>query len=287
MKKTVLLITFVLSFAVPLAFAAGAGEETAANSNGASEAKAAFGRGLTAYRAENYDQAIAEYTEAIRLDPSYSDAYINRGNAYSRKGDYDRAIADYDQAISLNPNDGIAYYNRGLAYFRKDDYDKAIVDYTEAIRLDPSMASAYNNRGNAYRQKGDNNRAIADYEAALRIDPNHTAAKNSLERIRSSTTAQIPAQSSQIQQQPPVTNNSLNGTTWRGNDGSVLNFINNSNFTVTVGRRTVGKGSYVISGNTVTMVLDDDGPVLTGPLVGNTLILTDEEEGDRMRFTKQ
>jgi tetratricopeptide (TPR) repeat protein len=53
----------------------------------------------------DYDRAIADYSQAIRLDPKYAVAYINRGISYEAKGDNDRAIADYDQAIRLDPKD--------------------------------------------------------------------------------------------------------------------------------------------------------------------------------------
>ena len=62
------------------------------------------------------DRAIADYTEAIRLDPKYANAYSNRGVAYSDKGDKDRAIADFTEAIRLDPKYADAYNNRGFAY---------------------------------------------------------------------------------------------------------------------------------------------------------------------------
>jgi tetratricopeptide (TPR) repeat protein len=55
----------------------------------------------------DYDRAIADYTEAIRLDPGLALAYNNRGFAYSHKGDNDRAIADYDQAINVSVSYGL------------------------------------------------------------------------------------------------------------------------------------------------------------------------------------
>jgi tetratricopeptide (TPR) repeat protein len=139
-------------------------------------ARAYYNRGLAYYTQKDYSRAIADYTQAIRLDPNYAAAYMGRGNAYRGKGDNDRAIADYTQAIRLDPNYAKTYYNRGLAYYYKNDYDRAIADYTQAIRLDPNYAAAYYNRGNAYRGKGDNDRAIADYTQAIRLNPNYVAA---------------------------------------------------------------------------------------------------------------
>ncbi|MFZ1990264.1 MAG: tetratricopeptide repeat protein, partial [Alphaproteobacteria bacterium] len=89
--------------------------------------------------------------------------FYNRGIAYRDKGDYDRAIADYTQAIRLKPDYAKAFNNRGLAYYNKGDYDRAIADYTQAIRLKPDDADAFFNRGSAYDAKGDHDRAIADF----------------------------------------------------------------------------------------------------------------------------
>ena len=59
----------------------------------------------------------------------------NRANAHRVKGDNDRAIADYTDAIRLDPNFVTAYYNRGVTYRAKGDSDRAIADYTAAITL--------------------------------------------------------------------------------------------------------------------------------------------------------
>jgi tetratricopeptide (TPR) repeat protein len=123
------------------------------------------------YRQEgDNDRAIAEYDEAIRLDPDYTNAYTNRGNVWHDKGDYDRAIADYSAAIRLAPNDTAAFFNRGLTYAAKDDLERAIADLSETIRLAPNHARALYVRGVARHDRGDAAGGDADIAAAKAID---------------------------------------------------------------------------------------------------------------------
>lgn len=127
----------------------------------------------------DFDGAIAEYTEVIRLKPMRSvlvAAYSIRGTTYNAKGEYDLAIADFTEVIRLDPN-ATWYLGRGNAYRSKGEYDRAIADYTEAIRLNPDLATVGRlGRGNAYHAKGDYDRAIADFTEVIRLDPYLAAA---------------------------------------------------------------------------------------------------------------
>ena len=64
---------------------------------------------------EEYDKAIADFTEVIRLDPKAAHAYTGRGGAWSERAEYDKAIADFTEAIRLDPKDADAYTDRGEA----------------------------------------------------------------------------------------------------------------------------------------------------------------------------
>src|SRR5262249_35076918 len=133
-----------------------------------------------ACKGDDPDRSIAACTRIIQgrgeTAQRLANAHYNRGVAYKDKGDLDRAIADFTEAIRLNPRHVMALGNRGAAYSAKDDNDRAIADFNEAIRLDPNFADAYFNRGITYQDKGDLDRAIADYSEVIRLNPKFTQA---------------------------------------------------------------------------------------------------------------
>ena len=111
----------------------------------------------------NYDKAIADCSEAIRLEPESRRRRTTTGAMPTTvRANTTRRSPTYTEAIRLDPKLAMAYNNRGIAYDEKGEYDKAIADCSEAIRLDPKTAAAYSNRGLAYADKGDSDKAIAD-----------------------------------------------------------------------------------------------------------------------------
>jgi tetratricopeptide (TPR) repeat protein len=133
---------------------------------------------LYIYRAFEYythlnqnDRAIADYNQAIRLNPKSAITHRSRGNVYLRKKDYDRAIEDFSTAIRLDKKYVDAYISRGDLYHSRSEYDRAIADYSAVIRLDEKNALAFHNRGNSYHDSKDFDRAITDYSEAIRLDP--------------------------------------------------------------------------------------------------------------------
>ena len=115
----------------------------------------------------NYDNAIADYTEAIKINPNNTESYILRGSAFNDKGEKNNAIADYTKAIEIDQKSVRAYLARADFYFDEKDYDKAITDCTEAIKINPNNIESHILRGRAFKNKGENNNAIADYTKAI------------------------------------------------------------------------------------------------------------------------
>jgi len=137
------------------------------------EPRAYSSRGLLYAQLGRYDEAITDFSEAIRLNPQIVTWYTNRGLAYTKIGDYDRAIADYTQAIDINSQDADAYFNRASAYLDMGSYDRAIADYTQAIDLNPTYTDAYNSRGILFVHTDDYDRAIADFSQAILSNPQY------------------------------------------------------------------------------------------------------------------
>jgi tetratricopeptide (TPR) repeat protein len=133
-------------------------------------------RGESWSREGDFDRAIADLDEAIRLRPDNALAYHHRGNAWSSKGELGRALADYEVAISLDPNNPALYRDRGVMLRRHGEPDRALVDFDHAVRLGFSDAGAYNERGLVWYGKQRYERAIADFNQALKINPNLTSA---------------------------------------------------------------------------------------------------------------
>ncbi len=174
------------------------------------DANELFNRANELRRKGNYRAAIEEYSDAIRLEPKFMNAYTNRGLAYYNLGDRDRAFEDYSSAIKIDPNAkdaAIPYLNRaivwrtrgnaeqaladidnslrldpkyslalnlkGLLFSDRRDYDRAIAHFNDAIAIDPKFVLAYSNRGSAYAASRNPRRALDDFTSALRLDPTH------------------------------------------------------------------------------------------------------------------
>ena len=127
------------------------------------------GRGRIALRHGDWRRAIADFDEAIHLNPNRASLYRDRAEARRQNGDLELAIADYDEAIAHDPKLAAPYHQRGLALAATGDLDRAILSYNTAVRLAPSDARARLDRGLAFLARGQAAEARAVFEAALAL----------------------------------------------------------------------------------------------------------------------
>jgi tetratricopeptide (TPR) repeat protein len=134
-------------------------------------AEAFYRRGSIYWLRAEQDRAIADLTRAIELAPKQAPYFLYRGYARYAKGQFALAIKDYDEAIRLQPDNADAFLNRAIAHNGKSDYDRAITNSDQAIRLSRTSEATvgYNTRGDAHLHKGDFNAAIDDYDHALKL----------------------------------------------------------------------------------------------------------------------
>lgn len=93
--------------------------------------------------------------------------YSNRALGYMHQKQWDEAIADLSEALAIDGTNQFAFNSRGQCWSNKKNYDRAFADFDEALRLDPEFTGAYYNRGLAYQEMGDNQKAIVQYRLAL------------------------------------------------------------------------------------------------------------------------
>ncbi|MCX7068263.1 MAG: tetratricopeptide repeat protein [Methylococcales bacterium] len=133
---------------------------------------------------EMLERAVAEYSKAIELNPSFTDAYNHRGNCYMKlnaqayrnyqfyeglKSDYEFYLSDYKHYADTGAGN-----NHESFIYSKSCYERALYDYCKAIELNPRYADAYNNRKNFY------DLALADFNKAIELNPSFADAYNNL-----------------------------------------------------------------------------------------------------------
>ena len=138
-------------------------------------ALAFMGRGNLYGSLGKTDEALADYTSAIRANPESIDAYEKRGDLYYSMGKLELAEADYRKMIEIDPGSVNGYVGLGLTAELEGRHTDAIGCYDYAIKLDPGLSFAHSARANAYIALGEYEKASDDIITALAIDGDDTA----------------------------------------------------------------------------------------------------------------
>ena len=129
---------------------------------------------LKAHNDNRFEDAIAVYTRILELKPDKqicSLIYKHRGMANFAQSKYQDAVADFTDALNLDTKSyGIAYY-RGVVQSVLGHYSEAIDDFTMSLEINPYQEYCLFRRGQAFYHVGDYPQALADCEASLSMEP--------------------------------------------------------------------------------------------------------------------
>src|SRR5262249_33977689 len=103
-----------------------------------------FMRGLLRAERKSYDQAIADFTEALKLKPEHVRCLNSRATALAEEKEYDKALADLKRAMELDPAGDEPWYNRGKIFQDRGSYRAALGDFEKALELNPGISRYHN-----------------------------------------------------------------------------------------------------------------------------------------------
>jgi tetratricopeptide (TPR) repeat protein len=180
MKKS---FAFTLITALALCVSQASGAESKKNV----EANKLAREGAEAAKNQDWDKAVELLRKATAMDKKYSDelsaVYQRRGYADVSQQNYQDAISEYSEALKLTPQDVRIYEQRAAVEMKINDYDKALADYSEIIKLKPNEVRYYNYRAYIYELKNDATNSMTDTEKVLKLDPNNQDAKGRKQRL--------------------------------------------------------------------------------------------------------
>ena len=123
--------------------------------------------------AEQFDLAIEQYRQAVKLRPDFIKARSNLAEVLAQEGKYTEAIEHYVEVLRLRPDLPDIYSNLGRVYAQQDKYELAIQNYNESLRLKPDYLPAINNLGTVLKKQGKVSEAIKEWKKALEIEPDY------------------------------------------------------------------------------------------------------------------
>jgi tetratricopeptide (TPR) repeat protein len=130
-----------------------------------------FSRGQLHALRRDPGRALADFSQALQLDPQYREAYLHRANLHAERGDQAQASADYSALLQLDPNQVQALSRRGGIYLARGEVERALADYTRALEVKPEDSSLWASRAEVHVHQGQREQALADYTQALTLDP--------------------------------------------------------------------------------------------------------------------
>jgi Tfp pilus assembly protein PilF len=133
-----------------------------------------YNRGLYYHEdLKRLDAALADFDEAITIDPRKSEVWVSKGNLMVDRNQSDSAMVCFDRALKIKPDLDTAWNNRSVLKMRRGDLQGALADIDRAIAINPRYGDAYRNRALAYVRMKEYEKSIEASRRAIELEPNY------------------------------------------------------------------------------------------------------------------
>ena len=133
-----------------------------------------FGLGNVLLQKERWDDAIAQFQQALQIRPDIAETHYDLGVSLAGEGKDDAAMSEYRRALEIKPDYAEAFYNLGVCLQKQGQLDQAISQYQKSAEFKPDSAGTHNNLGVALVQEGRTDEAIEHFQKAVQVAPNNT-----------------------------------------------------------------------------------------------------------------
>jgi tetratricopeptide (TPR) repeat protein len=123
----------------------------------------------------DWNEAMADANQALKLDPKLAQAYAARARARTGKREYEKALADATHALELDARNSLAHVVRALVFLERHEFERGLDAAQQAVTLEPSSPWAYLVRANAHLGLKQSGKALEDYSQALELNPTFAA----------------------------------------------------------------------------------------------------------------
>ena len=139
---------------------------------------------LTAdFRRKASAEDLAAYTKLLKGDPDNPLRHDAVASLYLDAGQFDQAIAEFRQSLRLNPASAPTHYNLGFALSARGRRDEATTAFEDALKIDPDYAQAHNNLGALLQISGHADEAIEHYRRAAALRPDNVESHTNLAQL--------------------------------------------------------------------------------------------------------
>jgi tetratricopeptide (TPR) repeat protein len=148
------------------------------------QARLYLARAHAYFKRREFESAVRDYTQALKMDDRLDDAYFGRGMALGRAGSVAEGIADLTTYLKRHPRSSLAYTKRGIRHLWNGDVESAEKDFRAAINLDPANAEAHDDLGVILAQRQEYEAAARHFRATIAADRSYQKGYHNLAMVQ-------------------------------------------------------------------------------------------------------